>query len=1111
MDAHSHAEWARFALEDGGVGTCDSVTSRPALPGAMLPLSPGDDITVLHQALFPGESEHAGGLYLGYARGRVGFFEGRDVRPRGALAFAGVAPRDAPDALRPVASLVVPAGHVVRSFPITRNSIGDVMRTRTSVDEIKRMAAGATPLHSGTRRNRSRLAALEELLRQDPSYASDASAQAAAPQSPSPELVGMALSSPDVGDSTASGRTDVSPADFATGRGYGGWTQRADATYASGGAAPLQPVPATVPHVPMERLSVDTPRTAQSGARRHPGAPGGAAQMSTPQESATPRDTAGAFAISGMQTAAGDAAPPPRALQADVEKPRSQRSLEATTTYAGGGAAPPAAPPAVPPDALPPDAHNPLASSGAPAGGTAYALGGAAQQEATRSRPAPLLLDETPQRGPSLRASTHRTSRALLAATGCSPSTPHAAASPRTPRAAMTPRAAPAGEDDVFGDFVKKRDPTLSIYDAYFRPGIYRSGVVGGGYGEGVEEDGGVGRRGYGAGGGERGSAGEGAKADGGRYGAGGEAQGERVGLRDMGTARRAEAHGVGIAPEDGVTAGAAIGAASGDMPGWAAGDASEEVAGVAVGGAPGDAAALALDAPLPVGGDIGDRGGGGGGDGMPQDMGGAARSGPSRTASLTRAVDSMLAPIGHPTSNRLLGHAESVEMSAEASRSSIGSGFSGPVASPHELRTNANTPDSIMRVAMGDGVDAPLCHHGSEASRRPAAAQRPVVPLFTRPPGDLPNSPARQAVSRLSESTTSSPSSRFSQSSPVKTLSMDGYLFQKWTTLLTDKSASRSLKKARHLVELGVPSALRGRVWMLLLDKKMKQVPGLYEDLVARSAPSRADPGQYAFSMLVERDLDQCFPASNPFFGLQGTTRHDICAVLHAYAFHNPDVGYTEGMALVVGTLLVHVPPKEAFWMLDTLVGPYGMGKCYAGDMPQLHTDNLVVDELIRLHDPELHAKLQAVGVEPIMFLPGWVLPLFVRTLPWPALLRAWDMYFCHGHAFLLRLIVALILLNRGILLNAQLSPDLARTLQHLVFLASPPLSPERVLAQTRELQISDKDLRAMQRAASTVMERNGSASRLLDAKGTGSLEGSGRPMSKSTFKMLQGLRRSG
>ncbi|PKI82366.1 hypothetical protein MVES_003569 [Malassezia vespertilionis] len=301
--------------------------------------------------------------------------------------------------------------------------------------------------------------------------------------------------------------------------------------------------------------------------------------------------------------------------------------------------------------------------------------------------------------------------------------------------------------------------------------------------------------------------------------------------------------------------------------------------------------------------------------------------------------------------------------------------------------------------------------------------------------------------------------------------LSDDADLFSCWTSFLMDGHASRNINKAIEMVDFGVPAPLRGRIWLLLAGKKMRPVPGLYASLVAQSQTAMRQQPPHQFAVLIENDLDMCFPLSKSFQGIGGSTRDDIRLVLHAYAHHNPAVGYTESMCLLVGMLLVHVSVEDAFWLLDAIMVHYGMGKYYTGNLDQLQVDNLVVDEHLRIVDNELHNKFKELRIEPLLFMPGWILPMFVRTLPWSTLLRVWDNFFCYGEHYMVKTAISVILLNRNVLLRPSQSHDREAMLHHLVFVTPSLVRDKVVLDTVKNIQLSDKELSIMQRNASGII----------------------------------------
>ncbi|SHO76618.1 Similar to S.cerevisiae protein GYP5 (GTPase-activating protein (GAP) for yeast Rab family members) [Malassezia sympodialis ATCC 42132] len=415
------------------------------------------------------------------------------------------------------------------------------------------------------------------------------------------------------------------------------------------------------------------------------------------------------------------------------------------------------------------------------------------------------------------------------------------------------------------------------------------------------------------------------------------------------------------------------------------------------------------------------------------------------------------------------------------------------PASSPLRLASPAPTADTTLvgrpmspfsspRLQMGSGHSTPTM----SPKRDPRPPQEPL----SHPAPSLFGSPQRRAFVDMSE----------------HALPERAQLFQQWSTVLTERtSSSRTYKHAVQLVHAGVPGALRGRVWLYLVEKKMRMKPEAYENVARASQDSLAYPDKYPFAQLIEQDLDQCFPLSQPFTGLAGSTRDDIRRMLHMYAFYYPDVGYTEGMCLVVGVLLTHLQIENAFWLLDTLVREYGLSDMYSGNMHRLQVDNFVVDELVRLVDAPLHQRLKELRIEPIMFLPGWVLPLFVRTLPWAALLRVWDMFLCYGHPFLLRTAVAVVCLSRQAVMGAQL-PDRSLALRQLVFVHPAPLTVDGVLSRALELPVTDKELARMQASAERLVGSTTRPSYAIERNDPRRERLQGKPVTKKTLRVLMG-----
>jgi len=442
--------------------------------------------------------------------------------------------------------------------------------------------------------------------------------------------------------------------------------------------------------------------------------------------------------------------------------------------------------------------------------------------------------------------------------------------------------------------------------------------------------------------------------------------------------------------------------------------------------------------------------------------------------------------PMGTPTGRVSPWSTGSMAPSARAPVTS-------PLSSPQRLASPAPLTDTTLVGRPMSPYSSPRLQMGSNASTPTMSPQRAPAPSLeplSHPAPTLYGSPQRRANVDMSE----------------HALPERAQLFQQWSSVLTDRtSSSRTHKQAVQLVHAGVPGALRGRVWLYLAERKMRPKPEAYESVLRASQDSLAHPEKYPFAQLIDQDLDQCFPLSQPFTGLAGSTRDDIRRVLHMYAFYYPDVGYTEGMCLVVGVLLTHLQVENTFWLLDTLVREYGLYGLYSGDMHQLQVDNLVVDELVRIVDAPLHQRLKELRIEPIMFLPGWMLPLFVRTLPWATLLRVWDMFLCYGYLFLLRTAVAVVCLSRQTVMGAQ-SPDRSLALRQLVFVHPAPLIVDGVLSRALELPVTDKELARMQASAERLVGTTMRPSYTIERNDPRREQLQGKPVTKKTLRVLMG-----
>lgn len=150
-------------------------------------------------------------------------------------------------------------------------------------------------------------------------------------------------------------------------------------------------------------------------------------------------------------------------------------------------------------------------------------------------------------------------------------------------------------------------------------------------------------------------------------------------------------------------------------------------------------------------------------------------------------------------------------------------------------------------------------------------------------------------------------------------------------------------------------------------------------------------------------------------FSDAKGSGISHLKSVLYSYAIYNPSVGYCQGMGMVVGIMLMRMPPEDAFYLLVAIVDRY-MTDYYTPDLSQLRQDGLVFNHLLHKHSKKVAKRLDQLGIDPLIYLTQWFMPIYAISLPWRAVLRVWDMFFCDGVKTLHRIALGIIYLSQGI-----------------------------------------------------------------------------------------------
>lgn len=295
----------------------------------------------------------------------------------------------------------------------------------------------------------------------------------------------------------------------------------------------------------------------------------------------------------------------------------------------------------------------------------------------------------------------------------------------------------------------------------------------------------------------------------------------------------------------------------------------------------------------------------------------------------------------------------------------------------------------------------------------------------------------------------------------------------KQWRQILSenDPVGARKSRKIKKMAHNGIPHSLRKEVWPYLANSSVRRRAGFFEELCKTSLSAKGKKGKEIYYDAIDKDLDRAYPDHRLFMGEGSTGRADLEAILKAYVHYNPIIGYTQGMSLVAGFMLIQMPAEEAFWLLCALLRDVHMEGYYANTMKQLHVDGVVFGQLLQSMDPELAARLSELQVEPINFTPNWFLPLFTRIVPWQTLLRIWDVFLYEGPSFILRAALGIIRIVRDPLMDRRICPEGGEALRLLLHPPQHLLTPANVLPCALSVKLKDGEMRKLSRQASKVV----------------------------------------
>lgn len=257
-----------------------------------------------------------------------------------------------------------------------------------------------------------------------------------------------------------------------------------------------------------------------------------------------------------------------------------------------------------------------------------------------------------------------------------------------------------------------------------------------------------------------------------------------------------------------------------------------------------------------------------------------------------------------------------------------------------------------------------------------------------------------------------------------------DGELIGVASLGVQGKTGRAKANEFKSLVLAGIPVAYRSKIWSECCGAKALCIPGYYASLTA-PPDSSDDP-----SVVAQIKADITRTLTDNIFFRKGPGVQKLHEVLLAYARRNPDVGYCQGMNLVVANLLLLTPSAEdAFWILCAMVESILPPHYFDHSLLASRADQLVLRQYVTEVLPRLSSHFDALAIDLETMTFQWFLSLFTDCLSAEALFRVWDVVLTTPHdggAFLFQVALALLKLNERALLACESPAEVYTYINH-------------------------------------------------------------------------------
>eukprot|EP01133_Synstelium_polycarpum_P016779 gene16779-19954_t len=237
----------------------------------------------------------------------------------------------------------------------------------------------------------------------------------------------------------------------------------------------------------------------------------------------------------------------------------------------------------------------------------------------------------------------------------------------------------------------------------------------------------------------------------------------------------------------------------------------------------------------------------------------------------------------------------------------------------------------------------------------------------------------------------------------------------RKWVKVLANwgkankKQTNKSVSKIQSLSWKSVPESIRGHLWHLILAPELHQ------------ARSKVTFEQYLnndsdFVKQIDLDIDRTYRNHIFFRERFSAGQQSLFNVLKAYSVYDQEVGYCQGMSGIASILLMYMSEEEAFWSLVSLMESekYQLRGLFLPSFPLLYRHYGIHETLLHEELPKIQSHFGVEGITTSMYATKWFMTVFSGNVPFPLLIRFWDLVLINGYYVIHTLVIHILRINQ-------------------------------------------------------------------------------------------------